>query len=110
MILPALLLQKPSKTSKAKDHGNKLEIRFQLWKDGNILDLLREGRTIEERLRNPKSENKRDKAKKFSNLMMHGKINAAVEMLSNWSTGIHSVDDKVLKQLQNKHPHPSPIK
>ena len=50
MILPALL-QKPSKTSKAKDHSNKLEIRFQFWKDGNILDLLREGRTIQERLR-----------------------------------------------------------
>ena len=28
MILPALLLQKPSKTSKAKDNSNKLEIRF----------------------------------------------------------------------------------
>ena len=41
MALPALLLQKPSKTSKAKDHRNKLEIRFQLWKDGNILDRLR---------------------------------------------------------------------
>ena len=31
-------------------------------------------------------------------------------MQSNWSTGIHSVDDKVLKELQNKHPDPSPIK
>ena len=41
MALPALLLQKPSKTSKAKDHRNKLEIRFQLWKDGNILGRLR---------------------------------------------------------------------
>ena len=55
MILPALLLQQPSKTSKAKDHSSKLEIRFQLWKDGNILDLLREGRTILERLQNSKS-------------------------------------------------------
>ena len=49
MILRALL-QKPSKTSKAKDHSNELEIRFQFCKDGNILDLLREGRTIQERL------------------------------------------------------------
>ena len=31
-------------------------------------------------------------------------------MWSNWNTGIHSVDDKVLKELQNKHPDPSPIK
>ena len=29
MILPALLLQKPWKTSKAKDPSNKLDIRFQ---------------------------------------------------------------------------------
>ena len=64
MILPALLLQQPSKTSKAKDHSSKLEIRFQLWKDGNILDLLREGRTILERLQNSKSKNKRYEAKR----------------------------------------------
>ena len=42
--------------------------------------------------------------------MMHGKINAAVKMLSNWSTCIRSVDGKVLKKLRNKHPDPSPIK
>ena len=76
----------------------------------NILDLLSEDRTIQERLRNSKSDNKRDKAKIFSNLMIHGKINAAVKMLSNWNTGIHSVDDKVLQELQNKHSDPSPIK
>ena len=42
--------------------------------------------------------------------MMQGKINAAVKMLSNSSIGIHSVDDKVLKDLQNKHHDLSPIK
>ena len=41
---------------------------------------------------------------------MHGKINAAVRMLLNWNTGIHSVNDKVLKELQNKHPDLSPFK
>ena len=56
------------------------------------------------------SQKIKDKAKIFSNLMMHGKINAAVKMLSNWSTCIRSVDGKVLKKLQNKHPDPSPIK
>ena len=67
----------------------------------DIFDLLCEGRTIQERLQNSKSENKRDEAKIFLNLMMHGKLNAAVKMLLNLSTGIHSVDDKVLKELQN---------
>ena len=66
----------------------------------DLLDLLCEGRTIQERLQNSKSEN-RDEAKIFLNLMMHGKLDAAVKMLLNLSTGIHSVDDKVLKELQN---------
>ena len=110
MILPALFLQKNSKTSQAKDHSNKLEIRFQLWKDGNILDLLCEGHTIQERLQNDKSESEREEAKIFSNLIMQGRINAAVKMLSNSNIGIHSVDDKVLKEVQNKHLGPSPIK
>ena len=42
--------------------------------------------------------------------MMLGKINDAVKMLSNWNIGRHWVDDKLLKELQNKHPNPSPIK
>ena len=67
----------------------------------DIFDLLCEGRTIQERLQNANSENKRDEAKIFLNLMMRGKLNAAVKMLLNLSTGIHSVDDKVLKELQN---------
>ena len=110
MILPALFLQKLSKTSQAKDHSNKLEIKFQLWKNGNILDLLYEGHTIQERLRNYKSESETDEAKIFSNLIMQGRINAAVKMLSNSNIDIHSVDDKVLKEVPNKHLDPSPVK
>ena len=32
MVMPALLLQKPSKSSKSKDHGAALERRLLLWK------------------------------------------------------------------------------
>ena len=69
---------------------------------GNILD-----RTIQERLRNSKRENKRDKGN--SNLMI-GKINATVKMLSISNIAVHSVENKVLKELQNKYLDLSPVK
>ena len=38
-VMPALLLQKPSKTSKTKEHLKALERRLRLWEEGNITDL-----------------------------------------------------------------------
>ena len=35
-IMPNLLLQKPSKTSKSKDHTSALETRMKLWKSGEL--------------------------------------------------------------------------
>ena len=46
MVMPCLLLQKPSKTSKAKDHLLALERRLLLWKNGDIEELVHEGETI----------------------------------------------------------------
>ena len=43
MVLPSLLLQKPSRQSKAKEHAAKLDERLQLWREGNITSLLKEG-------------------------------------------------------------------
>ena len=50
MILPSLLLQKPSKKSKAKEHSLKLSQRLILWREGNIMTLLREGKAIQKHL------------------------------------------------------------
>ena len=60
MLLPSLLLQKPSKNSKAKDHLVKLGERLNLWKEGKINELLREGRTIQKRLLSTKQRSKED--------------------------------------------------
>ena len=38
MVLPSLLLQKPSKNSKVKDHIQKLEERIKLWTEGKIVE------------------------------------------------------------------------
>ena len=42
--MAALLLQKPSKNSKSKDHLKLLERRFEIWKEGNINKLYKEGK------------------------------------------------------------------
>ena len=45
-LMPILLLQKPARKSKAKDHISCLERRLDTWQIGNLNELLREGRTI----------------------------------------------------------------
>ena len=47
MIMPHLLLQKPSLKSKSKDHTLALQRRLQLWEKGKIDDLVHESRTIQ---------------------------------------------------------------
>ena len=50
MIMPNLLLQKPSKNSKAKDNLTTLERRMQSWLKGDLMELLDEGETIQKNL------------------------------------------------------------
>ena len=47
-VMPALLLQKPSKNSTLRDHLVLLERRLKLWEEGDIRNLLHEGETIQE--------------------------------------------------------------
>ena len=60
-IMPALLLQKPDKNSKAKDHVAALEKRQELWENGNTIELLNEGEPVQERL--PTGKRPKDIAK-----------------------------------------------
>ena len=46
MVLPSLILQKPSRSSKAKDHVLCIQQRLQLWLDGKIDELLNEVRAL----------------------------------------------------------------
>ena len=83
MILPSLLLQKPSKTSKAKEHLLKLDERLKLWVNGNFHELLSEGMNIQRKLKFSSASSEQDNAKRFAKLMFQGKINAAVKLLSS---------------------------
>ena len=50
MVLPPLILQKPSSQSKAKDHAHCIERRMKLWLEGELDKLLEEVRAIQSRL------------------------------------------------------------
>ena len=44
-VMPALLLQKPSKDSKSKDHLKSLEKRFEILKEQNLNELYGRGKS-----------------------------------------------------------------
>ena len=81
-VLQILTLQKPSRTSKTRDHINHLRRRMNMWRDGNLIDILHEGRCIQNHLCNPrKFRDKASQAKTFQKLMSTGKTNRALRML-----------------------------
>ena len=49
-ILPNLLLQKSNHTSKSKEHVTCLERRLGVWKNGDLNELILEGRALQKRL------------------------------------------------------------
>lgn len=106
-VMPALLLQKPSKKSKAKDHQLALEKRLKMWHEGNFLELYTECLTIQSRMTNAYA--KRDISaisKKFKLFMQKGDVNSAMRLLSNsMQNGILPLNDETLMLLEQKHPN-----
>ena len=81
-IMPSLLLQKPNKTSKMKDHLKALGRRTDLWSNGKTNELLFEDETIQSRLHHintPKSIG--ELSKKFTLLMEKRKCEWCVEII-----------------------------
>ena len=75
MVMPALILQKSHPNSKVKEHTAQLERRLKAWKDGNLEELLQEGRTIQSkfsRSHQPRGKLSEQLARSFANLMMEG--------------------------------------
>ena len=106
-VLVAVCLKKPSRKSKAKDHKEWLARRLALWKNGDIDELIREGRMIQQRIGRSRKIEPPNKAKIFAKLVMEGQIKAALRFLSdNDSKGLLPLSDDVMEQLQEKHPEP----
>ena len=51
LVVGILVLQKPSHNSKERDHIRHLECCLKLWKDGDLDELVCEGRVIQSRLK-----------------------------------------------------------
>ena len=117
VVLPILVLQKPSSKSKAKEHSTCLVRRLSTWQDGDLSDLLWEGRTIQQRIPKPNSKDSQQRlARSFANLMFEGKTKAAIRLLTEDSKGgvlrlsdqVTDTNQTVRDVLINKHPPGQP--
>ena len=106
LIAGPLLLQKPSASSKSKDHVECLTRRLILWHEGKLSDLLREGKTIQSRL--TKSKSGPSPLVIFSRLMLKGQVSAALKWVKRNPSLLLSANGSVLDELQSKHPDPKP--
>ena len=110
MTLPSLMLQKPSATSKTKDHVGALQSRLELWNKGDFAEILREGSIIQQRLASStkKVRKTEDAARIFSKLMFEGKVRAALKFIEkNGNSGLLPSSDDVIHKLKEKHPAPA---
>ena len=122
-VLPLLVLQKPSRTSKASDHIACIVRRLPLWLEGQLEVFVDECRTIQGRLKKlpPAHHKVRDvpAAKLFADRMFQGKVKSAMDLLTNKSKGglLHLNDvvscpagEKSVRDiLRDKHPPAQPI-
>ena len=103
-IMFPLLLQKPAPNSKSADHVRYLEKRLGMWKEGDIISLVNEGKSIQNRMTRKKKTKCDSDEKRFVKLMEQGKISAALRCIGSLQCGVHEVTPDVLKVLQEKHP------
>ena len=111
-VLLAVRLQKPGPTPEAKDHQDGLAKQLVLSGEGEINKLLRKCRIIQGRIgKLKKGSASSNKTKVFAKLVPEGQIKAALQFVSESSSGcVLPLTDNVMTQLKEKHPNPQPAK
>ena len=111
MVLPSVILRKPSATSKTKEHSVAIERRLALWRQGDLNMLMKEIRFILDRFVNSKrARSFEDISRIFAKFVFQGKLTAAIKLLDKEnSSGLLNLSDEVLAQLKEKHPVPAEI-
>ena len=109
MVMPALLLQKPTFKSTAKEHSQCLSRRLTQWELGEFDALLSEAGTVQVKLpTNLKGLDEERSAKTFAKLVLEGKINAAMKLLDQQSSGgVLPLSQSTINELKRKHPEAS---
>ena len=112
MLLPNLLLQKPSPKSKARDHTKALTDRLELWRAGKLDELWKEGAAIQKKIvasgNKPRSNN--DIVRIFTKLMLEGKVGAALKYLEEQSeNAVLKPTEEIIAKLKQLHPDSTEI-
>ena len=84
MLLPMILLQKPSPASKSKQHTEAPKRRTDSMQKGDLESILEEYRQTQHRIKPMKMQE--NVSQTFSKLMFQGKVHAALRFLSNESS------------------------
>ena len=101
-VLVALVLQKPRRTTKNKDHVNLLNSYLALWKEGKVSSLVDEGRCIQKGLSSGSVPEKNKAACTFNHLMLQGKVHAALRQLfCHSSGGVLNLDAEIPERSSN---------
>ena len=106
MVMTPLLLQRPHGKSKPKEDLACLKRRFELWQNGDIAALLKEGTFIQARLETSKPRDSDETiVRKFTQLMLSGNGKSAMTYLVNQSKGgVLKLDDATKQLMAEKHP------
>ena len=105
VVMPALLLQKPTFKSTAKEYSQCLSRRLAQSELGKFDELLREASTVQAKLpTNPKGLNEDRLAKIFAKLVLEGKKNAAMKLLDQQSNNFAPPIPKHYKRAETETP------
>ena len=110
LIIIPLVLQKPSKNSKTAEHKVHLQRRLEMWRQGKLLELLKEGQQIQSRLKSKLKHDEEHGRKVFVRLMLEGNVTSAMKWLTTKISNGAPVDinNETLNQLTAKHPPGQP--
>ena len=110
LIMAPLILQKPSKNSKTAEHKGHIHRRLEMWRQGKLLELVKEGQQIQARLKSRQKHEEGHYRKVFVRLMLEGNVRSAMKWLTTkiGNGAPVKINDHTLNQLAEKHPPGQP--